>query len=280
MTAIRTSIAALGTLAAILLLAWPGGARASVGFLAVAEGEVEIRAAGRTAWAAAAVDGELETGDAVRTGRGGLAKLVLADDTVITLDEETELVIDHYVLGPLASGEPSRIELLAGHVRTKLGETFGDSTRLRMLTPTAAIGVKGTEWLTWYREAITWVCVVSGVVETAARGAAAAASLDLGAGECARVGRDEAPERGTPPPDLEPVEVPRASSPPAAPAFFPAHWDDEETGDRQVISPNDNVGRDLDVPEPESPRAPLPEPEPPTRTEPKPPGDIGFDEQG
>ena len=282
MRAIRVRTAALGALAAVVLLAGAGAARASVGFVAVAEGEVEVRAAGGAAWAAAAVDRELEMGDAVRTGRGALAKLVLADDTVITLDEETELVIDRYALGPLASGEPSRIELLAGHVRTKLGETFGGPTRLRMLTPTAAIGVKGTEWLTWYRAALTWVCVVSGVVETAGRGAAAAASLDLGAGECAQVAQDQAPERGTPPPDLEPVEVPRASTHPPAPAFLPANWDDQEIRDEQVISPNDNVGRDFDIPEPEPqrPPAPPPEPEPPARdSEDKPPvGD--FENQG
>lgn len=152
-------------LAGVLALAAPAGAE-PIGFLAVVEGDVQVQRAGGGGFAAAAVDLDVEIGDTIRTGRDALAKLVLVDDTVLTVDEETELEIDHYVVGSAASSEPSRINLLGGHVRTRVGEAFGGPTRLEMHTPTAVIGVKGTEWLTWYLRQLrtTIVCVVSGVV--------------------------------------------------------------------------------------------------------------------
>jgi hypothetical protein len=262
----RARTAYLGALAALLL--WASGAGAeSIGFLALAEGPVAVKAAGEPSFKVAAVDQDLAVGDTIRTGRGGLAKLVLADDTVITVDEETKLVMDRYAIGPLASVEPSRLELLAGHVRTKVGETFGGRTRLELVTPTAVIGVKGTEWLTWYRPAAatTWVCVVAGVVSAAGRGGDPG-SIDLSAGHCARIHQGERPHRGSPPDELVPVPATRAAT--KAPKTFPAKLDPEPIHDRQVIEPGDNVHRGIDVPDqrPQSQSAPqLPSTPPPTR---------------
>lgn len=184
-----------------LTLAGPAGA-APVGFVAAVRGMAEHKAADSDSFTLATVDREISEGDTIRTGRYAWAKVLLQDDTTIALDEETELVFDKLVVG---GREPTRLELLSGHLRTKVAETFGGPTRVELYTPTAVIGVKGTEWLTWITEQITWVCVVSGLVSTKNRDDAIAGELDLGPGACARIARGSAPERTDAPSNLEPV---------------------------------------------------------------------------
>jgi len=180
--------ARLLAVASALFLAAGAGAE-PIGFIAEAEGEVEVQAGGAASFAAAHTDQDVSIGDTIRTGRDASARLVLVDDTIITVDEETELKIDEYVVGPAAVSEPSKVELLAGHVRTKVGEAFGGPTRLQLHTPTAVIGVKGTEWLTWYMTQLqtTYVCVLSGIVTMESNDPAVAGSYEPAVGSCARV---------------------------------------------------------------------------------------------
>jgi hypothetical protein len=254
-------------LCAVLLAAAPAGAD-PVGFLAAVEGTVEVKPGGAGSFAAAAIDREISVGDTIRTGRDSLAKLVLQDDSVITIDEETELLIDHYVVGGGAGQEPSRVSLLSGHVRTKVGETFGGATRLQLHTPTAVIGVKGTEWLTWYltQQATTYVCVVSGIVTLESNDPAVTGSYEPPVGTCAKALPHLRPESSDLPTDLVAIdavnrvlegEVPNvASGPTDLDTDFPP-------SDDTPIDPGD-------VPEVEPPPAPEPEPQPQPEPEPEP----------
>jgi hypothetical protein len=233
-----------------------------VGFLAVAEGTVEVKSAGAASFAAAAVDREISVGDTIRTGRASLAKLVLQDDTVLTIDEETELLIDQYVLGPSAAQEPSRIDLLSGHVRTKVGKAFGGETRLQLHTPTAVIGVKGTEWLTWYLNqlATTYVCTVEGIVTVESNDPTITDSYDPPVGSCAKILKHARPE----PAELN--ALPAVGSGPVDVLF------DTDTLDDTPIDPSDVPDR----PEPPEPPniTPEPEPEPPPPPDREPPVDV------
>ena len=185
-----------------LILAGPASA-APAGFIAAVRGMAELRAADSDSYTLATVDREISEGDTVRTGRHAWAKILLSDDTTIALDEETELLFDKLVVG--RGKEPTRLELLSGHLRTRVAETFGGPTRVELYTPTAVIGVKGTEWLTWITDQVTWVCVISGLVSTANRDDTVSGALDLGPGACARIARGSAPERTAAPSQLDPV---------------------------------------------------------------------------
>ena len=143
-------------LVALAGLVLAGSATAApVGFVAAVRGMAEMSSAGRDSFTLATVDREISEGDTVRTGRYAWAKILLTDNTTIALDEETELLFDKLVVG--GGKEPARLELLSGHLRTKVAETFGGPTRVEVYTPTAVIGVKGTEWLTWITDQVTWV---------------------------------------------------------------------------------------------------------------------------
>jgi ferric-dicitrate binding protein FerR (iron transport regulator) len=178
----------LAALTAALLLAGPALAE-PVGFLAEAEGTVELKSGGAGSFAAAAQDSDVSIGDTIRTGRDSGAKLVLVDDTIITIDEETELVIDKYVVGPSAATEPSKLDLLAGHMRTRVGEAFGGPTRLQVHTPTAVIGVKGTEFYVWsiLDPLTTYTCVISGIVTVESNEPDLSGTYEPPVGGCARV---------------------------------------------------------------------------------------------
>jgi hypothetical protein len=236
------------------------------GFVAALKGKADLRASGTRDFLGAELDQDVSEGDTLRTGRGAWAKIVLRDDTTFAVDEETELVFDRYVIGSLASGgAPSRVEVLRGHVRTKIGESFGNSTRLRLQTPTAVIGVKGTEWLTWVEIDDTWVCVIEGVVDAANRDPAIAGSMDVKPGQCARISRNEVPMLAPQPEHLKPTAM-RLQAVPTT-AIFPASL---ERTDRTPIESNDIKPR-IDIPEPPPVRTFDPPPPRRIRSKPAPP---------
>jgi hypothetical protein len=134
-----------------------------VGFLAVVHGTVEIQPKGATAFQAALRDRDIEIGDTLRTGRDSALKAILADETILTLGAESELLVEEFVVGAAATRDPSTLRLLRGRVRAIVGEAFGGTTRLEMHTPTAVIGVKGTDYDATVRdEDETFACNLDG----------------------------------------------------------------------------------------------------------------------
>jgi hypothetical protein len=259
--------------AGLLALALVGPAEASaepsaepVGFVAGLRGRAELRTGGSDRFEAAELDRDVSEGDTLRTGRQGWAKIVLRDDTTFAVDEETEVVFDHYTLGSLSSaGGPSRVDVLKGHVRTKIGETFGDSTRLKLRTPTAVVGVKGTEWLTWVEPDDTWICVIEGIVDASNRNPAIGVNIDVGPGQCARIGRDQAPSRAPSPEHLKPTAMrqPLRTETTSLPARI-------EQIDRTPIEPNDIPPR-IEIPDPTPVRTVDDTPPPSRNNNPPPP---------
>lgn len=194
-------------LVASSLFALPLGASAEpVGFVARTEGTVDIQKGGNMSWAAAAVDADVEIGDTIRTGPDSMAKILLVDDTTLTVHDETVLQIDKYVVGPAATRETSILKLTSGHVKTRVGEAFGGTTRLEMHTPTAVIGVKGTVFSCWVyeedNETNSLCCTDSGATFMRNADPSVSGTFDVPAGECAAVLPGYAPKRASLPPWL------------------------------------------------------------------------------
>jgi hypothetical protein len=143
----RNFRAALAAVAALLLA--PGAFAEPVGYLAGVEGTVEVGPGGGS-WKAGATDLELQAGDWLRTGMGSKAKVVLNDDTVLSLGEDTEVAVETLVAGSTVAsvGEPTTLRMLRGKMRTRVGKGFGADTKLEVHTPTAVVGVKGTDFET------------------------------------------------------------------------------------------------------------------------------------
>ena len=147
---------AFGRGAGVLLLALLLGLAASsashaaeaIGFVAGVSGRADLLRAGEVTWTAIAIDDDVFDGDTLRTGPGAALKLVLVDDTTLGLGEDTELLMENLVIGPEALTEPSILRQWSGQIRTRVGEAFGGTTRIEIHTPTAIMGVKGTEGTT------------------------------------------------------------------------------------------------------------------------------------
>jgi hypothetical protein len=153
-------------LAALLLVALPSRATAEVvGSVATAEGLVEIGRA--DAWSDARTGSELETGDAVRTGRPGRARLVFRDESVMNVGEDSEVAIDENVFAPSEGTVDSVYRLLRGKVRTLVSEYYQAPTaRFEVQTDTSVSGVRGTDFIVTYDadNKVTEVIGVSGEV--------------------------------------------------------------------------------------------------------------------
>jgi hypothetical protein len=137
-------------LSLLFILGWTAGPASAepVGFFATLVGDVQVTsklAPNVDSWQAARQDGPLEIGDRIRTGLGGSARIVLVDDTMLHIDEDTELRIESFHVGAAATQERSVLRQTRGRLRTIVGDAFGGSTRIEVHTPTAVVGVKGTD---------------------------------------------------------------------------------------------------------------------------------------
>ncbi len=188
----RSSIIAALSLSLGILL--PLQAGAGIGFISAVEGQVDIQATGTTSFSAAGLDSEVQIGDIVRTGLDSTVKILLVDDTALTLDEDTELLIDSYVVGPAATTERSVLRQLQGQVQVSVGEAFGGPTRVEMHTPTAVIGVKGTKYLSQIkrssRKVSSVACTITGLITVRHIDPNIAGVADVGPGFCTEVFED------------------------------------------------------------------------------------------
>jgi hypothetical protein len=139
------ALAVLGTLA--LVGAGVAGAE-PVGFIATAINDVQVQPQGTTTFQAAIQDQEVSVGDTIRTGLDSQAKIILVDDTTLSIDEDTEITIQSLHVGAAATQDRSIIKQTRGRLRTVVGSAFGGQTRMEVHTPTAVVGVKGTDLTT------------------------------------------------------------------------------------------------------------------------------------
>ena len=104
-------------------------------------GTVEFRRAAATGFAALTLESALYKGDELRTGRKSGLELTLADDSRLTLGEESSLVLRE-VRGK-ANADRTLLDLDEGAVGAAV-EKLGARQRFEISTPVAVCGVRGT----------------------------------------------------------------------------------------------------------------------------------------
>ncbi|GFO67992.1 hypothetical protein GMLC_15710 [Geomonas limicola] len=108
----------------------------SVGKVVAIKGAASIgRAGGQVP---AKVKGELFASDTVKTAAGSRAKLLFIDDSVLTLSENSTLVVQEFIDGQGKQGR-SIYNLLDGKLRSVVGKT-----KFEVRTPTAVAAARGT----------------------------------------------------------------------------------------------------------------------------------------
>ncbi|MCX5810578.1 MAG: FecR domain-containing protein [Proteobacteria bacterium] len=92
------------------------------------------------------VEGPVETKDVVATGDKARAKLLLTDDTLLSVGQKSNLEVTEYLLDK--NRRSSIISLKAGAMHTKVEKFLDPDSKFEVHTPTAVAGARGTEWLT------------------------------------------------------------------------------------------------------------------------------------
>jgi hypothetical protein len=89
---------------------------------------------------------EIKTNDKVET-KNGKVKIVFKDDTNVTVTESSTLVIDDFVYDPKSGAGKLGLKAAAGTVRYVSGSIAKDPKNVKINTPTAAIAVRGTDFV-------------------------------------------------------------------------------------------------------------------------------------
>ncbi len=173
----------------LALIAAPAAAR-SPGVVAQINGKPAVERNGKTE--VLQPGATLEVGDVLVTDAQSKIRIVLADDSVLTLGPKTRLAVDAFTLH--AKGRQGRLRALAGSFKIAIAKLLSGQTDYEIRTTTAVIGVRGT--IVWGDVELDSICSLDGSVEV--RSLVGTETAKLVAGQCVRqMGRGE-PQPHTP----------------------------------------------------------------------------------
>lgn len=148
--------------------------------------------------------------DTIITGKDSRAKIVMSDRNIINVLPETKLRIDQYISE--MKEKNVRLSLIEGKVRTNVEQKYDNNeNRFEIKTPSAVVGVRGTQFMTSYKKSTNVTAVTTFRGEVIFRGLDALSSKQT---EAVMVKRGETSENidgkkpGTPV-KMNPVEFKR-----------------------------------------------------------------------
>jgi hypothetical protein len=184
---------------ALLLAAAPLFAESEIGTVAAVQGAVQLERAGATQTAAIGVP--LVVGDRLRTSASDRVRVVFDDDSVLEVGPESDLVVDTWVFDKSANRFKALLKLRNGTILTSVSDYYrAPRATFEIETPTAVVGVRGTEFITRYYPTaeVTEVVGLVGEVNVSGRLAVIGAGVQVGPQEYTQVrkgGFPTTPER-------------------------------------------------------------------------------------
>ncbi len=158
----------------LLLSAAPPALAAEAGLVAGVNGAPTVTRAGTTQ--ALKRGDSIAIGDRLTTDAAAKIKILLADDSVLTIGPTTEVVIDELVLGN--ESRTGKLRVLAGRFKLAIAAWFAGPSDYQIETPTAVAGVRGT--VLWGDTTLDAICALQGTVEVRAVKGGAKATLTVG----------------------------------------------------------------------------------------------------
>lgn len=89
---------------------------------------------------------EIQQNDRIETKNGKL-KIIFKDDTTVSVTEHSSLIIDDFVYDPKSGNGKLGLKAASGTVRYVSGAIAKDPKNVKINTPTAAIAVRGTDFV-------------------------------------------------------------------------------------------------------------------------------------
>jgi hypothetical protein len=121
--------------------------------IAVLRGDVRRRSADAAAPVPAAVGDELKSGDSVITAADASATLRFADGSLLLVHAGSRLVLDSMSAYGTTGMVDTRMRLDRGRLENRVTPAAGSASRYQIITPSAVVAVRGTEFRAAYVEA-------------------------------------------------------------------------------------------------------------------------------
>ena len=132
-------------------------------------GKVEVQRSGTNVWVLAKMNMSLYAADQVRTGKNGMAEILLDDGSFLRLKPNSMLEIIELAQEDKAKAKKSVFGLSIGKLWSKVQKIQDAESKFEVRTPTAVAGVRGTELSVFVdRDFSTRVSVFAGSVEVRA----------------------------------------------------------------------------------------------------------------
>lgn len=141
MTPVRTFVA-IAALACAVSAAAVAQAQEAVGVNAAIRNSIRTQAAGESALRAAALRGQVRTGDVFVSGAQSQLQILLRDRSIFTVGSNARVTIDRFVIDTDRSVGGASASVARGALRFVSGRGGARSSAVR--TPVVSIGVRGT----------------------------------------------------------------------------------------------------------------------------------------
>lgn len=171
----RALIATAATIA-LLLTVTTGASAAPLGMVAGINGSPVIVRGEKSD--ALKVGDPLSAGDRIRTDSAAKIRILLADDSVLSVGPGSEVVLDELQLG--AAGRKGRLSVLVGRFKIAIAAWLSGASDYEVRMPTAVAGVRGT--VLWGDTELDAVCALHGKIDL--RTPQGLQMADLTAGQC------------------------------------------------------------------------------------------------
>lgn len=143
-------------------LSW-GQANERIGTVLAVDGTVEAQAANTTTWEPLQFRAAIFQNDTVRTGVESKVKVLLRDDSIMTLAERSEMQFTEFLLTP--QQRRTVVSLTLGKLRVITTKIFGAGSVTEVRTANTVAGVRGTGFIVIFIPPdITQVLTLDGVV--------------------------------------------------------------------------------------------------------------------
>lgn len=133
----------------------------SIGAVSSYYGDVNFQHRGETQWNPAALGLGVFQYDTVKTEEKSKVRITFEDGSLFNLGESTQLEIREHIYAPEEARRSSLLAMLKGKMRVFCQKFAGRGSRFQVETPTAVIGIRGTEFIVWVvsNELTTVICL-------------------------------------------------------------------------------------------------------------------------
>ncbi|MCK5237441.1 MAG: FecR domain-containing protein [Deltaproteobacteria bacterium] len=190
--------AAVITILIIPVIIFAAGER-PVGAVVAWKGEVKLSHGSGTQVSSIRQSQAIYVNDVITTSERSMAKLLMKDDSILSIGPNTKLKVSQFYLNSGKKKRVSVFKMLRGSVRTLAARYFGGTgSSFNIQTPTAVVGVKGTDFIIKTDRNSTEIITLHGEVlaKNAAKGVKGVVSIKPG--QTSRVNKGEAPSKPTP----------------------------------------------------------------------------------